>query len=97
MKCKCILLLTLLFVIPAMAQYRVFQYSVRTTLPKPFDQNSYTVISTLDPVSYLAYHGGRNSLELNILRTWTCPGYTGGLEICDSPEEKIIDQLGDIR
>lgn len=76
----------------AFAEYRVYQYSVRTVLEKPQDNQSYTVVSTLNPVAYQAYHGGADSINLDIVRTWTCAGHTGnGKDICESPEEQIAN------
>ena len=74
----------------AFAQYRVYQYSVRTLLDKPHDNQSYLVISTLNPVAYQAYHGGADAIHLDIVRSWMCMGNTGnGKEICKSPEERL--------
>ena len=54
------------------------------------DKQSYTVTSTLNPVAYIAYHGGADMIEVNILRTWVCRGYTGnGLDQCRSPEQLL--------
>lgn len=48
------------------------------------------VTSTLDPVSYTAYNGGNSMLSVDLLRTWICPGYTGGSKAtCDSPYGKL--------
>jgi hypothetical protein len=95
-----ILISSLLFFITfaLQAEYRVYQYSVRSTLPKPFEQHSYLVVSTLDPVSYLSYHGGSNSIQLDLVRTWTCLGYTGnGQDLCDSPAAQVATTQGDIQ
>lgn len=52
--------------------------------------NGHLVTSTLDPVSYIAYNGGQELLAVDLLRTWICPGYTGGAkQTCKSPYEKI--------
>ncbi len=81
----------LLYAATATAEYRAFQYSVRSTVEKKFDTQSYLVISTLDPVSYRAYHGGAESLQINVVRTWMCLGHTGqGKDICQSPESLLI-------
>ena len=80
------------------AEYRVYQYSVRTVLDKPYDNQSQLVVSTLNPVAYQAYHGGTDAIEVNIVRTWTCAGYTGnGIDICESPEEQLANATGDLQ
>ncbi len=74
----------------AQAEYRVYQYLV-----KPKDQGSQVtaararaVASTLNPVAYRAYHGG-SSVDLTLMRTWMCPGYTGrGRELCPAPGDR---------
>lgn len=46
------------------------------------------IISTLNPVAYRAYHGG-SSVDLTLMRTWMCVGYTGkGKAPCKAPGEK---------
>lgn len=93
-----LLIFTLLAVFSntAFAEYRVYQYSVRTVLEKLQDNQSYTVVSTLNPVAYQAYHGGADSIEINLVRTWTCAGYTGnGIDLCESPEEQLANLSGE--
>jgi len=70
------------------AEYRVFQYYVKSRLKLPTDQRGYLVTSTLDPVSYLSYHGGSSSIKVDLLRSWMCKGHTGyQKEPCLGPEE----------
>lgn len=74
----------------AAAEYRVYQYYVKSRYKLNHDQKGYLVTSTLDPVSYLAYHGGHEGLKIDLLRTWTCPGHTGdGRPLCSSPLEQL--------
>lgn len=74
----------------ALAEYRVYQYFVKSRLNIKKDQKAYAVTSTLDPVSYLAYHGGGSSIQIDLVRTWLCPGHTGMFrDICDGPLEKF--------
>lgn len=74
------------------AEYRVYQYLVRAKLKLPQDIKPYLVTSSLDPVSYLAYHGGQEALKLDLLRTWVCPGHTGGYKIhCESPYGQVVE------
>lgn len=71
-----------------MAEYRVYQYYVKSKLQQPIDANSYLVTSTLDPVSYLSYHGGNSSIRVDLLRSWMCKGHTGNYQTaCNGPEE----------
>jgi hypothetical protein len=89
---RVILFFTLIFLVAStsFAEYRVYQYSIRTLLDKPHDNQSYIIISTLNPVTYQAYHGGSEAIHLDIVRSWMCMGNTGnGQEICKSPEEQL--------
>jgi hypothetical protein len=66
-------------------EYRVYQYLIREKNievgPTLMD------ISTLDPVGYLAYHGGIRSLDLSLLRTWICKGNTSYSKTCEPPKK----------
>ena len=74
----------------ASAEYRVYQYFVKSKFNLPQDKEGHLVTSTLDPVSYIAYHGGRQSIEIDLLRTWVCKGHTGHFKkFCDSPLDKL--------
>ena len=80
------------FLLPmqAQAEYRVYQYFVKSKFNLPQDKEGHLVTSTLDPVSYIAYHGGRQSIEIDLLRTWVCKGHTGYFKkFCDSPLDKL--------
>lgn len=52
--------------------------------------SSIMVTSTLDPTSYVSYHGGQGALRVNLLKTWTCKGHTGGKAICEDPMAKLL-------
>ena len=68
------------------AEYRVYQYYIRPTYEAPQDQEAYLVTSTIDPVSYKSYHGGSEAIQVDLLRTWKCVGFTGdGKQVCPSP------------
>jgi hypothetical protein len=83
-------LLSVLAVSTVRAEYRVYQYYIKSRYKLNHDQEGYLITSTLDPVSYLAYHGGHESLKIDLLRTWQCPGFTGdGKELCASPQAKL--------
>lgn len=64
------------------AEYRVYQYYIRPKLQNAFQIESYITTSTLDPNSFVRYHGGASTLEANLLRTWWCPGNTTHRPIC---------------
>lgn len=50
------------------------------------------LVSTLNPQMFQSYHGG-SFVTVDLLRTWICPGYTGGRQkICDHPYDKSGDQ-----
>ncbi|EQC46317.1 hypothetical protein [Bacteriovorax sp. Seq25_V] len=75
--------------IPAFAEYRVYQYIVSPRL-QTRTPSSFTVTSTLDPKTYVTYHGGMNALRINLLKTWTCKGNTSASDICDDPVAKLM-------
>jgi len=68
-------------------EYRVFQYYVKSKFKLPYDSEAYLVTSTLDPVSYIAYNGGKDSIKVDLLKTWYCPGDTSKQEICKPSKE----------
>ena len=73
-----------------LAEYRVYQYMISPRLQtrKP---SSFMVTSTLDPQSYVSYHGGAQSLRVNLLKTWTCKGHTGKKEVCKDPIVGLLE------
>lgn len=64
------------------AEYRVYQYYTHSKIQNLTNAPFEIVTSTLDPKSYLAYHGGKESLEINLLRSWMCVGNTSKQEVC---------------
>lgn len=75
------------------SEYRVYQYNVRAMDINPLENSTYTVTSSLNPISYVYYHGGPGLVQVDLVRTWMCKGYTGGgMNICKSPLEKMLDQ-----
>lgn len=46
--------------------------------------------STLNPISYVAYHGGNDSIEVNLLRSWQCMGDTSKESVCTISEGKEL-------
>ena len=87
---KLILIFTILFSHSATSEYRAYQYMVKSieTLPDKESVISSIVVSTLAPVSYVAYHGGNQSTTINLLNSWICPGDTSQKNICSSPQIK---------
>ena len=88
-----IFFLGFLNLVSCLAEYRVYQYYVRSTMPSPRDKNSYMVTSTLHPVAYQAYHGGAQSLRVDLLNSWMCFGSTSRRPICPSPLEELQKKL----
>lgn len=66
----------------AICEYRVYQYYVRSKVINLNPTTSSLVTSTLDPKSYVAYHGGRDSIEVSLLRSWMCLGDTSKSYVC---------------
>lgn len=48
------------------------------------------VTSTLDPIAYVAYHGGDESVEVNLLRSWQCMGNTSKAQVCTISEGREL-------
>ncbi len=64
-------------------EYRIYQYLIQNK--SNLEQPPYIIESTLDPVSYQAYHGGLKSIEIGLLRSWICKGNTAYQKTCDPP------------
>ncbi|MCY4523198.1 MAG: hypothetical protein OXB84_00525 [Halobacteriovoraceae bacterium] len=79
---------------PARGEYRVYQYYITAKQNRSFDPLPHYGVSTLDPVSYVAYHGGKDSVKVDLIRTWICRGDTDGEEICRPPLESFWQKLG---
>lgn len=80
------------FSLPAIAEYRVYQYLVKTNDPYAVAMKAEAqyITSTLNPQMYQSYHGG-SKLSVDLLRTWICPGYTGLYQPhCDHPYDKKV-------
>ena len=75
----------------AQAEYRVYQYLV-----KPRDASvmvtqvqARPIRSTLNPVAFLSYNGGKSAVDITLMRTWMCPGSTARKEYCIHPSERL--------
>ena len=75
----------------ALGEYRVYQYYVKSKNKFSMDQNAYLVTSTLNPNAYISYHGGQETLETDMLRSWMCYANTAEQPICPPPLESIGD------
>lgn len=73
-----------------MAEYRVYQYYVKSKTQNINSSDAQIITSTLNPRSYLSYNGGSSSVEISLLRSWMCPGHTGKKELCSLDEEEVI-------
>lgn len=81
---------TLLLTLSAQAEYRAYQYIVKSNDPYAVATKAQAqyIVSTLNPQMYKSYHGG-SFVSVDLLRTWICPGYTGkNQKICDHPYDK---------
>ena len=90
MTAKLLAPLLLLLSLSARAEYRAYQYLVKTNDPYAVATRAQPryIISTLNPQMYKSYHGG-SRVSVDLLRTWICPGYTGeGKDVCDHPHDK---------
>lgn len=72
------------------AEYRAYQYIVKTNDPYAVANRAPAqyIVSTLNPQVFKSYHGG-SSVSIDVLRTWMCPGYTGlRTKVCAHPYDK---------
>ena len=81
---KPILIIPLLTLLssPVFGEYRVYQYYVRSKVQNINPPKAELVTSTLNPTSYAAYHGGKLSVEVSLLRSWVCMGNTSHSQVC---------------
>ena len=87
---KLFFLAFIIFSEDSLAEYRAYQYMVKTNDPYAIATKARAqyIVSTLNPQMYKSYHGG-SFISVDLLRTWICPGYTGrGQKICDHPYDK---------
>lgn len=74
----------------AFGEYRVYQYFIRSKIQNLTSTTAELVTSTLDPITYVAYHGGNESIEVNLLRSWQCMGNTSKEQICTVSEGREL-------
>ena len=83
-------LLSFMISFGALAEYRAYQYLVKSNDPYAVATRARAqyIVSTLNPQMYKSYHGGEY-VTIELLRTWICPGYTGKRQkICDHPYDQ---------
>ena len=81
---------TFLFSLSTLAEYRAYQYLVKTNDPFAVATKSDAqyIVSTFNPQMFQRYHGG-SFVTVDLLRTWICPGYTGRRKaVCGHPYDK---------
>lgn len=83
-----------LYSFSAMAEYRVYQYYVRPKIKNLTVTSAELVTSTLNPIAYVAYNGGRESIEVNLLRSWLCMGNTSKGPVCTISEGRELEGTG---
>lgn len=74
----------------AHAEYRVYQYLVkpRGAAVQVVKSEPRYVRSTLNPVAFYAYNGGRSSVDATLMRSWMCPGSTARRDYCPAPGDR---------
>jgi hypothetical protein len=82
----------LIFTSQALGEYRVYQYYVRSKIQNITSVPSEVVTSTLNPLAYIAYHGGNESIEVNLLRSWQCMGNTSRQPPCTISDGKELTE-----
>lgn len=94
---KLILLFFISLISSAFAEYRVYQYIIKNKINSQRVGKPLITNSTLDPVSFIAYNGGSKSVEIDLLRTWMCPGNTKKKELCKSPYRELSAEKTDVK
>lgn len=90
-----ILILMIIMSFSASAEYRVYQYIVSNKIQTTSDApKSNIVLSSLNPVSFISYHGGKGLVNVDLVRTWMCSGYTGdNKKYCQSPYGELPQKI----
>lgn len=91
--------ITLFFIIFSpitLGEYRVYQYYVRSKIQNINPLSANLVTSTLNPIAYAAYNGGKLSVEVNLLRSWICKGDTSKKSFCTISEGRELNS-GDLQ
>lgn len=76
----------------ALAEYRVYQYMVTDLLKA---DPSRILTTTHNPRTVYSYQLNRQRYQASLMRTWMCPGHTGGKkELCASPYLAVLPKEG---
>lgn len=70
----------------------MYQYYVRPKIQNITAVAAELETSTLNPIAYVAYHGGQESVEVNLLRSWQCMGNTSHKVVCSMSEGRELDE-----
>ena len=81
--------------LPAFGEYRVYQYYIRSKMLNINPASAQVVTSTLNPANYMAYHGGKLTIDLTLLRSWMCMGNTSHEPVC--PMSEAVDPAGALK
>jgi hypothetical protein len=81
----------LAIVFESKGEYRIYQYLIKNK--NGSEEQPYLDQSSLDPVSYQAYHGGLKTIDISLLRSWICRGNTSYLKTC-TPPLRPLNQIG---
>ena len=76
----------------AIAEYRAYQYILKSKVLNQSIQSSpmqSIVVSTLSPVSFVAYNGGESAIEATLINSWMCPGHTAKRATCKPPTQEF--------
>lgn len=92
-KFQIFIILTFLSCPQAFGEYRVYQYYVRSKIQNLMPIEAELVTSTLNPIAYTAYHGGSESVEVNLLRSWQCMGNTSKEPVCSFGEDIDLNEV----
>ena len=78
----------------AVASYRVYQLKIDYYSQKGKVTKTETVLATLDPNQYWAYHNLRRRATVKLKDTWYCPGDTSRRDYCKKPKSKKVPTRG---
>lgn len=73
------LCLHLCFPVGARCETRIYEYLIQGKSTLTGQPSAKIVTTHMSPTSYLAYYGSREIQNIELIRTWACPGNTGQL------------------
>ena len=84
-------MLSLFFIsLPSFAEYRAYQYIVKDPMQPDIEPSIITTAN--QPNLYKSLHG--NNLDITLVNTWMCHGYTSRKKICDYPFTVSTEEIG---